>query len=177
MWKYVEFGVQQKVKLPSFDTMLYLCDPAKVIGKKEASSRADSAVRLTVPEMMQSGHYKDLVRLLLVDKKASKEFDSYLSELGIKFPKYPGFMTTENKLAEMEVIVKEAEELRKEVEVPEVKDEKEQPQELDINDIELCYTFVVIWWCWGFGVLGLSLIHICRCRRIERCRSRWSPYH
>ena len=26
-------------------------------------------------------------------------------------------------------------------------------------------------------VYGLSLIHICRCRRIERCRSRWSPYH
>ena len=26
-------------------------------------------------------------------------------------------------------------------------------------------------------VLGLSLIHIRRCRRIERCRSRWSPYH
>ena len=26
-------------------------------------------------------------------------------------------------------------------------------------------------------VLDLSLIHICRCRRIERCRSRWSPYH
>eukprot|EP00826_Nyctotherus_ovalis_P016817 TRINITY_DN14895_c0_g1_i3.p1 TRINITY_DN14895_c0_g1~~TRINITY_DN14895_c0_g1_i3.p1 ORF type:complete len:127 (+),score=14.54 TRINITY_DN14895_c0_g1_i3:510-890(+) len=25
--------------------------------------------------------------------------------------------------------------------------------------------------------LMLSLIHICRCRRIERCRSRWSPYH
>eukprot|EP00826_Nyctotherus_ovalis_P035343 TRINITY_DN3032_c0_g1_i3.p1 TRINITY_DN3032_c0_g1~~TRINITY_DN3032_c0_g1_i3.p1 ORF type:complete len:185 (+),score=47.26 TRINITY_DN3032_c0_g1_i3:86-640(+) len=25
-------------------------------------------------------------------------------------------------------------------------------------------------------VLKLSLIHICRCRRIERCRSRWSPY-
>eukprot|EP00826_Nyctotherus_ovalis_P033765 TRINITY_DN27516_c0_g1_i1.p1 TRINITY_DN27516_c0_g1~~TRINITY_DN27516_c0_g1_i1.p1 ORF type:complete len:101 (+),score=11.44 TRINITY_DN27516_c0_g1_i1:63-365(+) len=25
--------------------------------------------------------------------------------------------------------------------------------------------------------LTLSLIHICRCRRIERCRSRWSPYH
>eukprot|EP00826_Nyctotherus_ovalis_P044978 TRINITY_DN4913_c0_g2_i3.p1 TRINITY_DN4913_c0_g2~~TRINITY_DN4913_c0_g2_i3.p1 ORF type:complete len:197 (+),score=40.37 TRINITY_DN4913_c0_g2_i3:608-1198(+) len=24
---------------------------------------------------------------------------------------------------------------------------------------------------------SLSLIHICRCRRIERCRSRWSPYH
>ena len=23
----------------------------------------------------------------------------------------------------------------------------------------------------------LSLIHICRCRRLERCRSRWSPYH
>ena len=27
------------------------------------------------------------------------------------------------------------------------------------------------------SVLNLSLIHICRCRRIERCRSRWSPYH
>ena len=25
--------------------------------------------------------------------------------------------------------------------------------------------------------IKLSLIHICRCRRIERCRSRWSPYH
>ena len=25
--------------------------------------------------------------------------------------------------------------------------------------------------------LFLSLIHIWRCRRIERCRSRWSPYH
>eukprot|EP00826_Nyctotherus_ovalis_P041066 TRINITY_DN40_c0_g1_i13.p1 TRINITY_DN40_c0_g1~~TRINITY_DN40_c0_g1_i13.p1 ORF type:complete len:109 (-),score=1.88 TRINITY_DN40_c0_g1_i13:13-339(-) len=27
------------------------------------------------------------------------------------------------------------------------------------------------------NVQDLSLIHICRCRRIERCRSRWSPYH
>ena len=26
-------------------------------------------------------------------------------------------------------------------------------------------------------ITGLSLIHIWRCRRIERCRSRWSPYH
>eukprot|EP00826_Nyctotherus_ovalis_P001932 TRINITY_DN10366_c0_g1_i10.p1 TRINITY_DN10366_c0_g1~~TRINITY_DN10366_c0_g1_i10.p1 ORF type:complete len:262 (-),score=80.79 TRINITY_DN10366_c0_g1_i10:36-821(-) len=25
--------------------------------------------------------------------------------------------------------------------------------------------------------LGLSLIHICRCRRLLTCRSRWSPYH
>eukprot|EP00826_Nyctotherus_ovalis_P001288 TRINITY_DN10190_c0_g1_i5.p1 TRINITY_DN10190_c0_g1~~TRINITY_DN10190_c0_g1_i5.p1 ORF type:complete len:254 (-),score=40.61 TRINITY_DN10190_c0_g1_i5:16-777(-) len=25
--------------------------------------------------------------------------------------------------------------------------------------------------------LGLSLIHICRCRRYAVCRSRWSPYH
>ena len=24
---------------------------------------------------------------------------------------------------------------------------------------------------------GLSIIHICRCRRRLRCRSRWSPYH
>ena len=28
-----------------------------------------------------------------------------------------------------------------------------------------------------YGLFGLSLIHIWRCRRIERCRSRWSPYH
>eukprot|EP00826_Nyctotherus_ovalis_P013097 TRINITY_DN13501_c0_g3_i5.p1 TRINITY_DN13501_c0_g3~~TRINITY_DN13501_c0_g3_i5.p1 ORF type:complete len:314 (-),score=72.45 TRINITY_DN13501_c0_g3_i5:24-965(-) len=27
------------------------------------------------------------------------------------------------------------------------------------------------------SIQELSLIHICRCRRIERCRSRWSPYH
>ena len=26
-------------------------------------------------------------------------------------------------------------------------------------------------------VIPLSLIHICRCRRRLRCRSRWSPYH
>ena len=25
--------------------------------------------------------------------------------------------------------------------------------------------------------MGLSLIHICRCRRYSLCRSRWSPYH
>ena len=24
---------------------------------------------------------------------------------------------------------------------------------------------------------ALSLIHICRCRRLLTCRSRWSPYH
>ena len=29
----------------------------------------------------------------------------------------------------------------------------------------------------GKGMPYLSLIHISRCRRIERCRSRWSPYH
>eukprot|EP00826_Nyctotherus_ovalis_P051197 TRINITY_DN6387_c0_g1_i1.p1 TRINITY_DN6387_c0_g1~~TRINITY_DN6387_c0_g1_i1.p1 ORF type:complete len:111 (+),score=31.87 TRINITY_DN6387_c0_g1_i1:73-405(+) len=29
----------------------------------------------------------------------------------------------------------------------------------------------------GISSFDLSLIHICRCRRIERCRSRWSPYH
>ena len=31
--------------------------------------------------------------------------------------------------------------------------------------------------CGPVAVLQLSLIHIWRCRRIERCRSRWSPYH
>ena len=28
-----------------------------------------------------------------------------------------------------------------------------------------------------WAVLGLSLIHIRRCRRIAMCRNRWSPYH
>ena len=28
-----------------------------------------------------------------------------------------------------------------------------------------------------YACSDLSLIHIWRCRRIERCRSRWSPYH
>ena len=35
--------------------------------------------------------------------------------------------------------------------------------------------FDQIWY--GDAVQPLSLIHIWRCRRIERCRSRWSPYH
>eukprot|EP00826_Nyctotherus_ovalis_P026778 TRINITY_DN20883_c0_g1_i1.p1 TRINITY_DN20883_c0_g1~~TRINITY_DN20883_c0_g1_i1.p1 ORF type:complete len:214 (+),score=21.36 TRINITY_DN20883_c0_g1_i1:103-744(+) len=29
----------------------------------------------------------------------------------------------------------------------------------------------------GAECLNLSLIHICRCRRLLTCRSRWSPYH
>ena len=31
--------------------------------------------------------------------------------------------------------------------------------------------------CLSNAMHSLSLIHIWRCRRIERCRSRWSPYH
>ena len=43
-----------------------------------------------------------------------------------------------------------------------------------------CVTCVIIYVLvrsWAWGIYGLSLIHIWRCRRIERCRSRWSPYH
>ena len=29
----------------------------------------------------------------------------------------------------------------------------------------------------GAHKIYLSLIHICRCRRLLTCRSRWSPYH
>ena len=40
---------------------------------------------------------------------------------------------------------------------------------------------LLLWiWCHQdlvWSVATLSLIHIWRCRRIERCRSRWSPYH
>ena len=32
-------------------------------------------------------------------------------------------------------------------------------------------------WSYDDYMITLSLIHIWRCRRIERCRSRWSPYH
>eukprot|EP00826_Nyctotherus_ovalis_P014921 TRINITY_DN141_c0_g1_i10.p1 TRINITY_DN141_c0_g1~~TRINITY_DN141_c0_g1_i10.p1 ORF type:complete len:113 (+),score=22.92 TRINITY_DN141_c0_g1_i10:85-423(+) len=39
------------------------------------------------------------------------------------------------------------------------------------NVIEVCA------WYSNEHYVYLSLIHICRCRRIERCRSRWSPYH
>ena len=38
--------------------------------------------------------------------------------------------------------------------------------------IGYCVFFVCL-----FVRSSLSLIHIWRCRRIERCRSRWSPYH
>ena len=55
----------------------------------------------------------------------------------------------------------------------------------------ICVTWAKLaslhWGKWGLwaGVVSagreigwsLSLIHIWRCRRIERCRSRWSPYH
>eukprot|EP00826_Nyctotherus_ovalis_P010833 TRINITY_DN12831_c0_g1_i2.p2 TRINITY_DN12831_c0_g1~~TRINITY_DN12831_c0_g1_i2.p2 ORF type:complete len:491 (+),score=93.75 TRINITY_DN12831_c0_g1_i2:2411-3883(+) len=33
------------------------------------------------------------------------------------------------------------------------------------------------WWSCGDKGEDLSLIHICRCRRLLTCRSRWSPYH
>ena len=131
MWKYVEFGVQQKIKLPSFDTMLYLSDPSKTLAKQETSNNAE----LGVKGMLENGKYKDLVRLLLVDEKAGKEFDSYFMGIGVKFNNYPGFMTTEDKLAEIEAIVKEAEEHKNTKE--EVEIEKEEPFELDPNDIEL----------------------------------------
>ena len=36
-----------------------------------------------------------------------------------------------------------------------------------------CHSFRSTWAIYSM----LSLIHIWRCRRIERCRSRWSPYH
>ena len=63
---------------------------------------------------------------------------------------------------------------------------------LDIQFTSFCTPLVVIHnralaefiagedWCLKFinqDLTFLSLIHIWRCRRIERCRSRWSPYH
>eukprot|EP00826_Nyctotherus_ovalis_P033997 TRINITY_DN2783_c0_g1_i7.p1 TRINITY_DN2783_c0_g1~~TRINITY_DN2783_c0_g1_i7.p1 ORF type:complete len:119 (+),score=10.76 TRINITY_DN2783_c0_g1_i7:297-653(+) len=48
--------------------------------------------------------------------------------------------------------------------------------------IRIIESGLCIWQTFGISYhysqhLNLSLIHICRCRRIERCRSRWSPYH
>ena len=37
--------------------------------------------------------------------------------------------------------------------------------------------FVIVAIIQLIAIYNLSLIHICRCRRIERCSSRWSPYH
>ena len=42
--------------------------------------------------------------------------------------------------------------------------------------ITLCHN-IIVYIGTSFDGLYLSLIHIWRCRRIERCRSRWSPYH
>ena len=39
--------------------------------------------------------------------------------------------------------------------------------------IQICSAYVSVITVYIY----LSLIHIWRCRRIERCRSRWSPYH
>ena len=36
---------------------------------------------------------------------------------------------------------------------------------------------LLLLWRWIDKALHLSLIHIWRCRRRLRCRSRWSPYH
>ena len=41
----------------------------------------------------------------------------------------------------------------------------------------LCWVSFPILSVFHKQTLVLSLIHIWRCRRIERCRSRWSPYH
>ena len=51
---------------------------------------------------------------------------------------------------------------------------------LPLFQVELEKTAGSRWTCFGVRVprtFDLSLIHIWRCRRIERCRSRWSPYH
>ena len=37
--------------------------------------------------------------------------------------------------------------------------------------------FLLLTWKMWVNVISLSLIHIWRCRRLLRCRSRWSPYH
>ena len=39
--------------------------------------------------------------------------------------------------------------------------------------ISVSHSYILVW----TRALHLSLIHIWRCRRIERCRSRWWPYH
>ena len=47
---------------------------------------------------------------------------------------------------------------------------------LQFEGLALCATFIYTTFMghiWPY----LSLIHIWRCRRIRRCRSRWSPYH
>eukprot|EP00826_Nyctotherus_ovalis_P040361 TRINITY_DN3975_c0_g1_i5.p1 TRINITY_DN3975_c0_g1~~TRINITY_DN3975_c0_g1_i5.p1 ORF type:complete len:495 (-),score=165.75 TRINITY_DN3975_c0_g1_i5:23-1507(-) len=56
-------------------------------------------------------------------------------------------------------------------------------EDLELVSSQMGVTYCRVAVCWPYYVITLhnmyvlSLIHICRCRRIERCRSRWSPYH
>ena len=97
----MEFSIHQKIKIPSFETMIYLCDPNKIIERNSIQKDNEEKKGLTVASMIKNGKYKDLVKLLLVDEKAPIELEKYFSSLEMKLPKYPNFMETEEKLAEI----------------------------------------------------------------------------
>jgi len=137
LFKYVSFGTKQAVKIPSFDEMMYLCDPAKTINRENKNEKLDSAEKLDVTGMIKNGKYKDLIRLLLIDEEAEKDFDKYLEEEGIKIKKYPSFKSKEEKLTEIKTIITEAKTLRQ-LQTPSLTPSKtkEVKRELDENDIE-----------------------------------------
>ena len=132
MWKYVGYGVKQMVKLPTFDKMMYLCDPNKIISKKK--DKIESNKSFDVSGMIENGNYKDLIRMLIIDEEAPKEFDQYLSKSGINLPKYSGFMSKEEKLAEIESITNELIKLKKHKEELKSEPKKEEKKESDPND-------------------------------------------
>ena len=138
MWKYLSYGTQQTVKLPSFEVLTHICDPAKAEQKKESAEKTGN-IGLNTMELYKAKKYKELIKLLLIDEYAVKEFNEGLAKLGIKINKYPNFMTREEKLEEMQRITLNSSERKKE----EVKEElsnlsevkKEEPI-VDPNDME-----------------------------------------
>ena len=144
LWRYISYGVTQAVRLPSFDMLTYLCNPEKVVCKAKASDKQETAAdKLDTMKLFKAGKYKELIKLLLIDDKASREFTNNLSELGVQIHKYPAFMSAEEKLAEIQRIIKESETKEKQTAesqtaaVPAAEAKKDEKHAIDPNDLEL----------------------------------------
>ncbi len=149
LWMYVSFGTQQSVKLPSFEILSQLCDPTKLSKAASAEAKKESQLDMTAQiaasvntlELYKQGRYRELIKLLLIDPQSVEEFNEKAEELGIKTQHFPSSMTREDKLKDIQRIVKENEPPAK-VPAAEQKDaapaeKKTEEKMLDPNDIEL----------------------------------------
>lgn len=136
MWKYITYGIPQTLKLPSFDILSKLCDPKKIIEKEKISEKveANPGEKIDIMKMFSTGKYKELVKLLLIDETAAKEFAKNLENLGIQPYKYPSFMSSEDKLNHIKSLLKEPI-----IKLEESKQNSEKTEILqnDPNDLEL----------------------------------------